>query len=203
MIVAISLWNNIVFTTKRREKIMMNLDKILPVPLTCALIAFALTNSTVNAQDVEEDEIKLKHKVIQLKKQGQLPTTIEIEENGDIKVIEVTSDELADKALLAEKLNTLDETTRETVLEIIANNQSRSGKNIAFIKSKEGSNVSLNDLGKSFTGTHEVILIKEGDDIEFKGKLKGHHSAIVKLIEKGDFTRKELDEIRAALDAKY
>jgi hypothetical protein len=182
---------------------MINLDKILPIPLTCALIAFTLTNTPVNAQDVEEDVIKVKHKVIQLKKQGQLPTTIEIEENGDVKVIEMTSDELADKALLAEKLNVLDETTRETVLEIIANNERGSHKNIALFSNKEGDNISLNDIGTNFTGTHEVVLIKEGDDIEFKGKLKGHHSAIVKLIEKGDFNRKELDEIRAALDAKY
>ena len=182
---------------------MINLDKILPLPLTCALIAFALTTSPVNAQDVEEDVIKVKHKVIQLKKQGQLPTTIEIEENGDVKVIEVSSEELADKALLAEKLNTLDETTRATVLEILANTERGAHKNIALFSNKEGNNISLDDLGKSFTGTHEVIVIKEGDDIEFKGKLKGHHSAIVKLIEKGDFSRKELDEIRAALDAKY
>lgn len=182
---------------------MINLDKILPAPLTCALIAFALTNSPVNAQDVEDDVIKVKHKVIQLKKQGQSPTSIEIEENGDIKVIEVTSDELADKALLAEKLNVLDDTTRETVLEILANTERGAHKKIALFSSEEGNNITLNDLGTSFAGSHEVIVIKEGDDIEFKGKLKGHHSAIVKLIEKGDFNRKELDEIRAALDAKY
>jgi hypothetical protein len=182
---------------------MINLDKILAVPLTCALIAFALTSTSVTAKDAEDNETKVKHKVIQLKKQGQLPTTIEIEEEGDIKVIEVTSEELTDKALLAEKLNELDDATRETVLEILANTERGSHQNLAVFSSKDGNNISLNDLGKSFTGTHEVVVIKQGDDIEFKGKLKGHHSAIVKLIERGDFNRNELDEIRAALDAKY
>lgn len=185
------------------EKIMMNLDKILPLPLTCALIAFALINPTVSAQEQEADVIKVKHKVIQLKKQGQLPTSIEIEENGDIKVIQVTSDELANKDLLAEKLQTLDKTTRETVMEILSNTERGSHKALALFSDNEGANISLNDLRTNFTGTHEVIVINDGDDIEFKGKLKGHHSAIVKLIEKGDFNRQELDEIRAALDAKY
>ena len=61
---------------------MINLDKILAVPLTCALIAFALTSTSVTAKDAKDNETKVKHKVIQLKKQGQLPTTIEIEEEG-------------------------------------------------------------------------------------------------------------------------
>lgn len=189
---------------------MTNLKKLATLPLCGALVSIAaLTATNVYAQETEQEAVQVKHKVIQLKRSNNLPTTIEIEENGQVHVIKMNMDELQDDSALALKLQNLDEETRETVLSILKN----SGKNLSggmseglsFFSSTENKVIELSDIdiNTERLSEHEVFVINNGDNVDFKGILKGHHNAVIKLIEKGQFSREELDQIRAALDAKY
>jgi hypothetical protein len=156
----------------------------------------------------------VKHKVIEVKRNADALSKIEIEENGEIKVIELTADELNDADMLESKLADLDEDTRAIVFEALNDSKNRFGKGLTFFSSQSPSDLSIDQLKVTrgdinainietdIEGNREVIVVNRGE-ATFKGVLKGHHQAIINLIEKGEFTRDELNEIRTALDAKF
>lgn len=218
---------------------------ILKKTLAIALTGLLLYVPSIMA--IEEDKPKIKHSVIELKRQisktdggsinNNATTDLKVVTDGVAKTITITQDELNDEYLLAEKLSDLDDDTKEIVLNTLKNKNftfhSNKNKemsfsqdvdfafmgldtdgeaNVTIIKSIDDlENVSdveiLQELGldgnaNSIQTMKNVTVISAGDGEHFVGSLKGHHKAIVKLIEKGEFTRDELDQIQEALDAK-
>ncbi|MBT1452177.1 hypothetical protein KJ365_14920 [Glaciecola sp. XM2] len=177
------------------------------LPVVLALTTAALLMST-QALGQETSE-KVKHKVIEIKAKSSLPTIIQIDDNGERKVIELDSSEIEDLALLESKLTGLDSETQALVLSLMSE-RDKKGKGRFFFPNSDGasSQETTMRLNKMLEGSElrkdvEVFVLNDGEGIEFKGALKGHHQSIVKLIEHGEFTREQLNEIRAALDAKY
>jgi hypothetical protein len=173
------------------------------------LTVIPLSYACANMQNVEKEvaKVDVKHKVIELKKMSGQPIVIEIEEDGNMQVIELTADELADESLLSNKLAGLDPETRETVLNALNHSNPQHGgmKMLKTRLHKDGMmrEIHIEHMDGELEKEHEIVVINGSDNLEFKGEIKGHHKALVKLIEKGKFTKQELDEIRAALDAKY
>lgn len=200
---------------------MTSLNKLAPLSLAMILLGCTSFNSSLSAaQESSEKTINnpvVKHKVIELKRNADVLSAlskIQIEENGEVKIIELTSGELDDAAMLESKLADLDGDTRAIVMEALNNNKNRfpegraflgvqrpSGLSIDKLKIKRG-DVNAINIETDIDGNREVIVINRGE-ATFKGVLKGHHQAIINLIEKGEFTRDELNEIRKALDAKF
>ena len=193
------------------EKVMKKYNKVGIWALSLSfLTAMQVQYAIANVQDVDEEVVieTVKHKVIQLKKMTGQPTVIEIEEDGKMRVIELTADELADKSLLGNKLAGLDPETRETVMNALNHSGRMPHRGSKMVKShgqKDGvvKEIHFKHMDTDDSEDHEIVFIDAADDISFNGELKGHYKVVVKLIEKGKFSKQELDEIRAALDAKY
>lgn len=170
----------------------------------CLAVTTSILSSSAFAQE-QDEKVTVKHKVFKIKSSSDKPTKIEIEENGEVKLIEVNMKDFNDQALLESKLINLDEDTRATVLKIIRQSGRALGNGLAFIDTENESSFTLDNIkfDGNFNGQTEIIVVKDGENADFKGILKGHKQAIVKLIEKGEFTRDELNEIQKALDAKY
>lgn len=197
---------------------MTSLYKFTPLGLAMILLAGASFNSSLlAAQENSEktmDNAVVKHKIIEVKRNADAVSKIEIEEDDDVKVIELTTVELDDPAVLESKLADLDEDTRAIVMDALNSSNNRFGKELAFISSQSPSELSIErlkvkrgdidaiNIETDIDGGREVIVLNRGE-ATFKGVLKGHHQAIINLIEKGEFTRDELNEIRKALDAKF
>jgi hypothetical protein len=197
---------------------MTSLYKFAPLGLAMLLLAGTSFNSSLlAAQENSEKTMNnavVKHKIIEVKRNADAVSKIEIEEDGDVKVIELTTVELDDPAMLESKLADLDEDTRAIVMEALNSSKNRFDKGLAFISTQSPSELSIErlqvkrgdidaiNIETDIDGERDVIVLNRGD-ARFKGVLKGHHKAIINLIEKGEFTRDELNEIRKALDAKF
>jgi len=164
----------------------------------------------------------VEHKTIEIKKINGQVTIIDVEADGEMHVIELTDEEIADKQVLKSKLSVLDETTRKEVMRALHNKPMHADKKMKIIKKhKHDHNKMLQDsehevevyVEKDENGnTHKrKIMIVEDYEHDADGmkskhkhkmKMKGNYKTIIKLIEKGDFSQSELEEIKAALDAK-
>lgn len=191
---------------------MTSIHKFAFLPIALGIAAGTSLNSPyLSAQEAVDNTI-VKHKVIQLKRNADAISKIEVEENGEVQVIELKASDLDDAVLLESKLADLDDDTRTMVLEALNTSKNRGTKGLAFINTQGSHDISLDTLSLdaidieiddlTMDGKREMIVVNRGDTV-FKGVLKGHHKAIINLIEKGEFSRDELNEIRKALDAKF
>jgi hypothetical protein len=187
---------------------LINKNNLLSFTLIAALGAACLgMSSMVLASDIEvqdKPKVEMKHKVIQLIAKTNQPTILEIEENGEVQIIELESSALQDITLLEERLGNLDSETRKTILEVVQQENNRVKGAITMVKRENGEDAGRQELIlEQLEGVTEIVIMDSGETAKFKGVLKGHHSTVIKLIEKGEFTRDELNEIQKALDAKY
>ena len=186
--------------------------------LLASMIAgyFALTGAVIADNDVSTTKIEIRAEKEEL-------TTIKVNTDDVVETIELTPEELADDVLLEARLAGLDDKTRETVMQALAGTRHIVDGEMDlthFAKLADGDNHKMfvinageghvvhatedmdftfetaSDLGTKVIRKHFVF----GDDED--GVLRGHSSAIVKMIEKGEFSQEELDEIQAALDSK-
>jgi len=191
---------------------MTSLNKFALLAIAISLaVGTSLNSPYLSAQETVDNTI-VKHKVIQLKRNADATSKIEIEDNGKVQIIELKASDLEDEVLLESKLANLDDDTRTMVLEALGSSKKRFTNGFAVIDTQGSQDMSFNvrsleDIDIEIEdvkmgGTREMIVVNRGDAV-FKGVLKGHHNAIINLIEKGEFTRDELNEIRKALDAKF
>lgn len=175
----------------------------------------------VGAVTADDHVTDVRHKVIKINADTQNDVKIMVDEAGSSDVVVFKLDELNDQAVIDEKLAHLDEQTRETVLNAL--------QGVKHIGSANFDHTGLlGDIKKKVMVLHKgeghVAMAHADADVDFEfevsdedgGKtyrkhiilgdehhvLKGHTSAIVRMIEKGEFSQDELDEIQAALDAK-
>jgi Fe2+ transport system protein B len=180
-------------------------NKFTLLSLVLGLIAAtSLTNSMALAQD-KDTKTTVKHRVFKIQTGNEKPTKIEVDEDGQVQIIELNMEDLKDDALLQSKLMNLDEDTRATVLKVIQQSGKNASNGLAFINTDNKSTFTLDNIqfDEELTKNTEIVVVRADDNVNFKGILKGHHQAVIKLIEKGEFTRDELNAIQKALDAKY
>lgn len=164
--------------------------KSLSVALLASLFAGSFTLAGMANAETE------KQKTIEVRAIKDKDVRIVVDDDGAENVIVLTNEELEDEDLLEAKLADLDNDTAETIRQAVA------GTKHMFVK---GTDIS------GMHGMHEkVIVINDGEGehvqaFHFDGgdtMLAGHTDAIVKLIERGEFSQEELDKIQAAVDAK-
>ena len=163
--------------------------------------------------------------VVEIRADKEKLTTVKVESNGVEEIIELTPEELADDVILETRLSILDEKTRSTVLKALQGTRhmvdgsidltqfaemKKHGHHKVMVINSGDSHLAHNiedlDTVVEFASNddkfHKVVrqhVIVDGMDNTI---LKGHSDAIVRLIERGEFSPEELDSIQAALDAK-
>jgi len=186
--------------------------------LLAGLVASALA---VAGGAIAGDSIK--HKVIEVKAlQGdQVKVLVH---NDDAKEVIVLQDgEVTDDVIVQDKIAHLDEDTQQTILQALEGTRhlfvdgDMDLKNLGGMEKVIVLNEGFGELIKEFVSDvrisvddeehtdhdgkkvfkHKVIVADGSDSV-----LKGHTDAIVKLIERGEFDRDELDRIQVALDSK-
>lgn len=188
------------------------------------LLAGALSCYFAIAGSVIADN-EVKHKFIQIHADNKEDVVIKIEKDDVLSKFVITHEELADEDLLDIKLAELDDETRETVMQALEGTRHMFdgsmdlGKmklsgfdgdhKVMVINGGEGhvlfedgfDGIDL-DVHVEGDGDHKIIkkhvIVADGKH----GVLKGHTNAIVKMIERGEFSQDELDQIQAALDQK-
>jgi hypothetical protein len=183
--------------------------------LTKNLLASAVVGTLALTGAVTAEE-EVKHKVIEIKAVKNHDVNVWVESDGSSETHVFSADQLVDSGLLEEKLSNLDEETRKTVMDALQGiHMSGDGEahvslekvfvmnngdsqRVEFIGG-EDANIDIEVIGKN---GHKMVrkhfIHADGDN----SILKGHTDAIAKLIERGEFSRDELDKIQAALDAK-
>lgn len=193
--------------------------KVFKKTVIASLVLGCLSIAGLSVAD--EDD----HKVIEVKAIKHKNVQVMVEDNGEQNVIVISDEEMADEYLLEEKLRELDDDTRETVLQAIEGTKhmfvkpglglslgDMAHKKVFVVNGGEGEVVhsytsgdmayefdfasSEDQDGKTVLKRH-IIIGGESDKV-----LKGHTDAIVKLIERGEFTQDELDKIQLAIDVK-
>ena len=175
--------------------------------------------AVVGAVTAEDDLTQKTHKVIEIKAKKDQDVNIVVENDGVSETIVFSHEELQDPVIIEDKLIHLDDDTRETVRQAV-NNLTRfvegdlshddlvagEGHKVVVLNKGEGK------LMKLHGGDIDVEVLHGGEGHKMVRKhvivggdgkvLKGHTDAIVGLIEKGEFSQDELDQIQAAIDAK-
>jgi hypothetical protein len=155
----------------------------------------------------------VQHKLVEIKAVKGHDLTVWVEKNGDAKTIILDANELQNKEALLAKLAELDEDTRNTVLKTLEEVKSGpEGKTLhnerVFVMNKgEGQVIDIDEnqvsiVGEDAGGKHHMVKQIFIDDGSPAMSLKGHADAITQLIDRGEFSREELDKIQAAIDAK-
>ena len=165
------------------------------------------------------------HKLIEVKAIKHKNVQVMVEDNGEQNVILISDEEMNDEYLLEQKLSQLDDETRETVLQAIEGTRhmfvhsgldmSEDGtkhKKVFVVNGGEGHVVHTDtSVDMAYEYDFETIEDAEGKTVlkrqiviggDSNKVLKGHTDAIVKLIERGEFTQDELDKIQLAIDVK-
>jgi uncharacterized protein YggL (DUF469 family) len=190
-----------------------------------AFIGMPLAHSFAGQEDQHnEGSHVIKHKVIEIKTHNNEPTTLEIDNNGVVKVIQLQPDDISNITVLEDRLSSLDKETRKMVLKLLQNRESLQKDTNAHnthlageIRSLEAFHIrnaeeqhkkmiiELENMSEAqhLSSDKQVFIINGGEGLHFDGVLKGHHKGIIKLIAKGEFTRDELNAIQKALDAKF
>lgn len=167
--------------------------------------------------------------VVEIRADKEKLTTIRVESNGIEELIELTPEELADDAALETRLAILDKKTRKTVMQALQGTRhmvdgsmdlaklvemkKHGAHKVMVINGGEGHVAHedlevLVDFDSDDHQSHKLVrkhVIVDGTTTLTQGEhtvIKGHSDAIVRLIEKGEFSQEELDSIQAALDAK-
>lgn len=172
-----------------------------PSVLALALSTCLSAGFMASAEDV-------KHKVIEIKSVNKDGVNVFVEDNADKRALVLTEAELSDDATILEKLSDLDPETQQTIMDALDNVRLFTDGELS---EDELISESLHKVVVLNKGEGNVVkVIGDGDNV-FKHKvffadsettLKGHTSAITKMIEMGEFTQEELDDIQAALDLK-
>jgi hypothetical protein len=179
------------------------------------LMAGAVVGSLALVGAVTAEE-EVKHRTIEIKAVKGQDVNVWVDSDSGSQTVIVSADELENSDLLADKLAGLDEQTRETVMDALQG-ISMSGDGEAhvavekvFVMNK-GDGQRIEFIGADDGELDIEVLQGDGQRIIRKhvihtdgasSSLKGHTGVISKLIEKGEFSQEQLDEIQAALDAK-
>ncbi|WP_100642458.1 hypothetical protein [Alteromonas facilis] len=160
------------------------------------------------------------HKTIQVHAVKDENVRIVVDDAGNENVIVLTAEELADENLLEDKLAMLDSDTAETVRQAVEGTRHMfvdgfdftgmkgNHEKVIVINEGVGEQVHAFAFGDSefeieygneegVKRKHQIIINGDGT-----GVLTGHTDAVVRLIERGEFSQEELDKIQAAVDAK-
>lgn len=195
-----------------------NMNITLKSIATASLLAIPLALSFAVQQEEAVAETKVQHKVIEIKRSSNEPTLVEIDNDGEVHMIELLPEDIKSITVLNDKLVHLDEHTKELVLKIVKGQKFIDGDvsvdtefisetieslDIEGLEKELVFHINKNGDGQHFSTDKKVMVINGGEGMSFSGSLKGHHKGIIKLLEKGEFTRDELAEIQKALDAKY
>lgn len=183
--------------------------------LTKNLLAGAVVASLALTGAVIADE-GVKHRTIDINVVKDQDVKVKVVSEMGTESLVFTPAELNDANLLEAKLANLDPDTKETVMKALQgikmsdNDEAHLAISKVFVLNKgEGERLEFYaDDGDNI----DIEVTSDGDRkmirkhvIHSDGEhrvLKGHTDAIAKLIEKGEFSRDELDKIQAALDAK-
>ncbi len=172
---------------------------------------------------VANDEVKdIKHRVIEIKADTDKDVKIVVNSEGVQETIVFQMDELQDEDVIASKLAHLDDDTKETVMTAVNGIKHFGSSDFDPASLAHGEHKSKVVI--MHKGDGELMHIEGDKDVEVDyefvtnsdhqvmqkhvvigghhGSLKGHSSAIVSLIEKGEFSQEELDKIQAAIDKK-
>lgn len=173
----------------------------------------------VTAEDDSSADVK--HKIIEIKADSASDVNIVLSTDGYDETITLTHDELQDEYLLEDRLAHLDADVRETVMKALGGVKTMkfsSTDGNAFFHDTEKKVVVINkgEGGLAFANSNgdvdfdfEVLTDDGGKEVrkhivigDAMKVLKGHTDAIVRLIERGEFTQDELDKIQSAIDVK-
>ncbi|WP_026377472.1 hypothetical protein [Aestuariibacter salexigens] len=179
------------------------------------LLAGAVFAALMGAGAVLADD-DIQRKVIEIRSMKDQDVKVMVEHDGIEEVLTLTQDEVADPVLLESRLSGLDEETRETLMQALSGTRhmlsgdlqfnGHNAKKVMVINKGDGESVNTmvhGDVDMEFefvNGDHQIrkhIIVGDED-----GVLTGHTDAIVKLIERGQFTQEELDKIQSAIDVK-
>lgn len=178
--------------------------KLHPLRTFCIIALFSLGVTT--SLYAKEESIKIKYL-----KDADIEILTNVAETQNVIVLKKS--DLDDNVIIEEKLSTLSPETKEIVLSAIENAKSHLSDGITTdIKTIiDDGNGDLIKSGKVHVikmesaqhpedeVKHKVFFSINGDE---DSVLKGHTDAIVKLIEKGEFSQEELDQIQLAIDKK-
>lgn len=181
----------------------------------------ALIGGVYAGDDLHQKVVE--HKVIEIRADANKNVVI----NVDDQTLTLTPQELEDEDLLAMRLSEFDERTRETIMQTIEGTRHlfsgeghfdiskiKGAKDHKMIMVKGGDSKIIKEI---FVDDSEVDILVDGDQkqkvvkkqVIFAGHgdldhtvLSGHTDVIVKMIERGEFSQDELDQIQMALDNK-
>ena len=166
-----------------------------------------------------DKDVDVRHKVIEIKAQTDEDVKIKVKGDSETQTVVLEVEDLNDDAMIEQKLAHLDDETRETVLNALQGIKhiGKADFTHPFVSGDIDKKVMVMHKGDS-----ELAFVHGDADMDFEftsddgehlvrkhiiigGEqqvLKGHTNAIVRLIEKGEFSQDELDKIQAAVDAK-
>lgn len=194
------------------------INRTLKSLASAGLLVLPLTFSFAALQEEPKVETKVQHKVIEIKRSSSQPTLVEIDNDGEVQIIELLPEDIESITVLNDKLVNLDDHTKELVINIVNGQkfidgdlsvdtefiaETIEGLDIDGLEKELVFHINKNGNSQHFSTDKKVMVINGGEGMSFSGTLKGHHKGIIKLLEKGEFTRDELAEIQKALDAKY
>jgi hypothetical protein len=159
-------------------------------------------------------------RVIEIKAETGQDVNIVIDNDGNSETLHFKAEELSDKQALANKLSHLDDDTRDTLMQTLQTIHLNVDEGVgSMLEGKHENKVVVMHKGDG-----QLVKVLKGSDVDLEyeiegdgdhhmiqkhivigdhhGVLKGHTSAIVGLIAKGEFSQDELDKIQAAVDAK-
>lgn len=158
------------------------------------LTALALTAALLSCTSVAQDEQKIE--VIKTDSKAKVVWV----DNGDSQTINLDGVDLSDKAALEQALSALPKEKRDKLVAMLS--QSEDGK-FRIISAGEGIELHgkkvLIELDKDNADgevKHQVVkIIKSGEGGEFE--------LVKSLLEKGSFSKEQLQQLQALLDAKH
>jgi hypothetical protein len=169
----------------------------------------------------DDKEVQVKHKIIEINADSDSDVNIVVAGDGHDETISMTFDEMKDEYILEERLAHLDEDMRNTIMSALSGVKtmkftSDDGNSFFHDVDKKVVVMHGGDGGLTFANTvgdadFDFEFLSDDGDAKVRKHivigdashvLKGHTDAIVRLIEKGEFTQDELDKIQSAIDVK-
>ena len=193
---------------------MKNVTRIVLGAVTGAYLAIAGSVIAGHDQDV---------KVIKVLKEDDMVSV----NLGDGVTTEIPEDVLSDKEALRSYLGELDEKTMALLLDLLSGLEDKEGQHkilklSKYLEKAHGEHrkvIVLDDEPLSLNGVDMETIVNVAPEIHLK-KLKSHHGdmikhvvvdvdegqahqkAIISLLENGEYTQEQLEEIQQALDSK-
>jgi hypothetical protein len=171
--------------------------------LTLTLMYLAVVTSLYADENDKPEKVKIKY--IQ---DSDVKVFTEL---GDVKeIIVLKKEDLNDLSVLQDKLANLHQDTREIVMSALE----KAGEHIddvhenvkVIVDDQEGQLIKMLKYAQHIEDTvgdidvikHKIVYALDDDETS----IQGHTNAIVKLIEHGEFSQDELDQIQLAIDKK-